>query len=358
MSKQETDAADPYRDSTRNATLVRLAVEVMKANGKSLPSLTSAGGPDALKTFRAAMVHAETMLQTVENRGEEIIHAYRLFPCEPMSGSDPQNVREILRQFEDAGWGKGMSEGTLRSRIDEILRDIEEETNRRREGLLQFLERHGFKEPADRDIDRRVKAILEDFAIPGVIGEVGPLRSQMADVIRRMLDEAMAPTLLESGTAESPTDPLTIAHFLRFVCGHETCEEAKVARSGGALLLRPYELFLYAHQRNIQTENLTRSRKVLDPHFVPQPEYPSSLSIMVAHGGSEEYLRELAEEDEKRGRERETLEKPTEERLGSKQRAEMGKEHAAVEATGKALPGKHAAKESAPKKKSLKRHQR
>jgi hypothetical protein len=195
-----------------------------------------------------------------------------------------------------------------------------------------------------------VKAILEDFAIPGVIGEVGPLRSQMADVIRRMLDEAMAPTLLESGTAESPTDPLSIAHFLRFVCGHDTCDKARVAGRGGTLRLRPYELFLYAYQRNFETEKLTKPRKALNPHFVPQPEYPSSLSIMVAHGGSEEYLREWADEDEKRGRERETLEKPTEERLGSKQRAEMGKEHAAVEATGKALPVKHAAKESAPRK--------
>jgi hypothetical protein len=40
MSKQETDSADPYRDSTRNATLVRLAVEVMKANGEK-PSLAN-----------------------------------------------------------------------------------------------------------------------------------------------------------------------------------------------------------------------------------------------------------------------------------------------------------------------------
>jgi hypothetical protein len=71
------------------------------------------------------------MLQTVENRGEEIIHAYRLFSSDSMKGSRPLNVKEILRQFEDAGWGKGMSENTLRACIMNILRYIEEETNRR-----------------------------------------------------------------------------------------------------------------------------------------------------------------------------------------------------------------------------------
>jgi len=236
----------------------------------------------------------------------------------------------------------------------EILKDIAEETNQRREGLLRCLERHDFRPPADEDIDGLVKAVLEDFAIPDAIGDIEQLGLQMAAVIRRMLDEAMAPSLLESGTSESPTDPLTIANFMKFVCGHNTYDEAMKAKSGGGLLLRPYELFLYAHQRDFETNRLTKRRADLGQDFVPQPEYSSSLSIMVAHGGAEDYLEKWAEEDKERGRQRKNLEKQTEERLALRRLGEVDKRQAALKEAERKLPTKKAAKAAASKNPSTK----
>jgi hypothetical protein len=340
----------PWQDPARSNTLVLLAVEVLKANGKSLPGLTYSGGPDQLQSFRAAVLQAETMLQTVENRGDELIHAYRIFPCDPRKGSSPRNLSDIHDQFKDAGWEKGMSPNTLGDRVEKILMDLEEETDRRREGFIRFLERHGFEPPADEDINGLVRAVLEDFAIPDVLGDVNQLGSEMAAVIRRMLDRAMEPLLLESGTSESPTDPLTISYFMRFVCGHDTWADAKRAKTGGELLIRPYELFLYAHQKDLLSDKLTKLRKDLSEDFIPQPEDSSSLSIMVAHGGAEEALEKWATEDEERARRMEDLEKKTEQRLRLKRLEEEEQRLATERGAKKKSPAKKAAKKKTAKK--------
>ena len=352
MSHREMSSIDHYKDTARNSTIALLALEVMKANGKSLPLLTSADGRDHLKPFRAAVLQAETMLRTVENRGDEFIHAYRLFFYRSEEGSAPQSVKEIHGRFVDAGWREGMSENTLRTRIWEILKDVEEEKMRKRDGFLSFLERHNFKEPADEDIDGFVRDFIDDFAIPDAIGDIHQLRSKMAAVIRRMIDKAMAPMLLESGTSESPTDPLTISNFMKFVCGHDTLADAECANSEWRLQLRPYELFLYAHQRDMLTPKLTKLRAKLEQDFDLQPEYSSSLSIMFAHAGAEKALEEWEKEDEERNRRLLDLEKRTEERCALKRQGEVSQQQAALQEAEITPPGKEPAEKALSKKKS------
>jgi hypothetical protein len=300
MSKDRPTPAPGLDDPARNGAIAALATQIMEANGASLRSLTGHHGPDWWKSFRTATLQAERMLQEIESRGDELIHAYRLFPRDPYKGSEPQSLPDIASRFTEVKWGRGMGESTLRTTVVKILEEIEMESARRREGFYDYLERHNFKPPEDTQIDSFVKVMLEDFAVPEVLGDVTELQGEMAGVIRRLLDRKIAPVLAESGTSESPSDPVTIDHFMEFVCGYRTVDEAKKAKRNSPLVIRPYELFLYAHEKKIGPSSLTRRRGKLDPLFVPQPEYLSPLSIMVAYGGSEEMLSKWAKEEEDR----------------------------------------------------------
>lgn len=293
---------------TNDSELTRLTFDILTSEeGRRLSTLADLGVLNR-HTIRRAINLAETLQHAVAERGAEPIHAYRLFPCDPQGGSDPMSQVDILQCFHDAGWEDGMQAGTLRKRIEDILNYIAEVSHQKKEGLQWFIERRDFGSPFYDDINGVIGELLTDFHLPDVIGNIDELRSEIARVVRRMIDRAMAPVLRESGTSESPTDPLTIAYFMRFVCGHDTVDEAMEARSAKQLMVRPYELFLFARQQDFMTTELTRLRKDFGKDFVPQPEYTGDLSIMVAHGGAEAALDYWEAEDNKRLREREERE--------------------------------------------------
>jgi len=213
-------------------------------------------------------------------------------------------VEDIHQQFVDAGWKTGMSIGTVRTRVWGILEHVAQETKRKREGLLQYLERHNFVTPSNDGIDDVVRNLLEDLAITEAMDDVERLQSDIARVVRRMIDHAMEPILRESGTSESPTDPLTNASFMKFLCGHDTLADAQEAKGAGQLRVRPYELFLYAAQQDFQTAKLTKPRNDLREGFIPEHEYTGHQSIMVSHGGAESALEEWDRQHREREKER------------------------------------------------------
>jgi hypothetical protein len=49
--------------------------------------------------------------------------------------------------------------------------------------------------------------------------------------------------------------------------------------------VRPYELFLFAHQYGVLREELTVKRSTLKPEVRPGPEWPYHFSILSEHGG-------------------------------------------------------------------------
>ena len=104
-----------------------------------------------------------------------------------------------------------------------------------------------------------------------------------------------------------------------FLCGHDTLEDAKRARTAGQLRVRPYELFLFACQQDFQTRKLTKPRKKLGKGFIPEPEYSSCLSIMVAHGGADAALVRWTRDDERRHNKM-TVSKPSSKKAKAKKR--------------------------------------
>jgi hypothetical protein len=292
MSATGNDESDKLQQATSCSSLTHLAFEILRSKNQSLFSRTPEGDSATMQSFREAILFAEQLQKAVSDRGEELIHAYRLFPCDRRIGSDPLSVEEIYSRFAETGWEKGMAEGTVRNRVEEILEQVAKEAERRREGLVLFLESNGFASLSEDYIEVHVGNLLDDLSISQVISDVDQLRVRISGVVRRMIDHAMKPILGESGISESPTDPLTIASFMRFLCGHDSIEAALQARTKGMLRVRPYELFLFAYQQDFKTAKLTKPRKELNEGFIPEIEYSSQLSIMVSHGGADAALEE------------------------------------------------------------------
>lgn len=317
-------------DEALEQDLTRLTLEILKSHvGRYLDS-ASDGNLLLHLPIRRAVLLAEKLHQAVRDRGHEPIHAYRLFPTDKHGASEPMGQDQILQYFHEAGWVDGMKEGSLRKRIEEILLQITKVIDQRREGLQQHIERRDFGSPLDDDIDGVVGGLLDDFAVPEVIGDASELRAEVSRTVRRLIDRALAPALRESGTSESPTDPLTIGYFMQYVCGHATLDAAMEARSAKQLRVRPYELFLFAHQHNVESIKLTRLRRDLDENFSPQPEYTSSLPIMVSYAGAEAALRQWEDEERTRRREREEHEVETSRELLLKRLEKREQEEAAA----------------------------
>ena len=236
---------------------------------------------------------AEVVSRSVRDRGDEVIHAYRIFPCDPFVGSEPMSHEEIRDQFHAVGWIDGMKLGTVRNRVWEILEHGAEEIERLTVGVGAFFEARQLNPTLDTEIEDAIGGLLMRLEIPAVIPDVDRLQSHMERVVRCLLDQALEPVLSDYGSGiEHFGNSMARASFLKFVCGHDTLEVAKAAKRAGELRIRPYELFLFAHQQDFKTDKLTKRRRDLKKEFIPEPEYTSSLPIMAAHGGADEFLKE------------------------------------------------------------------
>lgn len=307
MTTRKNEDSEHSKHSTKDYFLTTLALDLCRQNGQIIYTGHSRKG--GMESFRDAVETAERLLKTVEGRKEELIHAYRLFPVSDEGGGAFFNTKGITERFKEVGWGQKMSLGTVRNWVTGILEGVQNEIDRRRRGYIEFSERHNFEDPAYSDIEGFVGRLLEDFAVPGLIGDVDHLRSRIAGVFRRMIDDATAPMLRSCRlNRESPTDALTTAAFMRFVCGYDSLEKRIEANDTS---VRPYELFLFASQQGVLNDKLTKPRSALSPDFVPEPKYESSLSILVAHGGASQALKDWDREDKERQQRWEELEKTT-----------------------------------------------
>ena len=241
-----------------------------------------------MRSLRTAILAAEEIVKAVNSRGDEAIHAYRAFPSDRWKEKSGYSIQEIHSRFQEIGWGKGMSEGTVRNRISEILGHAEQEVVRRREGLKVYLEKRGLPNPDDTGLEAMVGNLLQAVSIPGLIGDPNRLQSRISQMIRRMVDHATAPFLRDIDVSGG-IYPFAINSFMRFLCGYDTVAEA---RKAGELHVRPYELFLFASQQDFETKSLTRRRDDLSPDFIPKPENADILSIMYRHGGAEDDFEE------------------------------------------------------------------
>jgi hypothetical protein len=227
------------------------------------------------------------------------------------------NTDAIAERFAEVGWVKGVSKGSIRNIVSDILEEVERELDRQRNGFLQFLERHDFQEPNQSGLRSWAKSLLEDFVVPELLGDNSAieLESRLAGIISRVVDEAISPQIsaLRTGS-ESPTDSLTVSAFMKFICGYNTLQERAKARD---TQVRAYELFLFAFQQGIKKEVLTMPRSKLSSDFIPNEKYDSSLSILVNHGGAAQDLEEWDREDQERQRVIDELEEKTEKDLVS-----------------------------------------
>lgn len=302
-------------DEAHEQNLTHLTLEILNSHVRRYLDSAPEGNPLLCLPIRRAVLLAEKLHQAVRDRGNEPIHAYRLFPTDEHGASELMSQDQILQYFHEAGWVDGMKEGTLRARIEDILRQITKVIEQRIKGLMEYIHRRDFGSPFDNDIDGVVRDLLDDFAVTEVIGDASKLRAEISQIVRRLIDRALAPALRDFGTSESPADPLTISYFMQYVCGHNTFDAAMAARSAKQLRVRPYELFRFAHEHNVKSSKLTRLRKELDENFIPQPEYTGSLSIMVSHAGAEAALCQWEAEERERREKVEELEVETSRKL-------------------------------------------
>lgn len=318
------NASDRPDDDSDDNALTNLAFEILRARNGELLARGPAVDHWVNESFKDAISLAERLRATVRNRGSERIHAYRLFSknVENMSGavdvigSEPMSVPEIRSRFKEVGWSDGMTVGTVRNRVREILQHAEDEVKRRTAGYNEFLEHHGWKWPDIDAIHDLVGGMLMDFAAQNIVRDIGQLQANMTMVVARMIDQAFRPVTNDVGGCVKEPDCFTVAGFMKFLCGHDSLDDAK--ESSGDFRVRPYELFLYAHQVEILEDKLTKPLKELSADFVPAPEYRSRMSIMVSHGGVDEALQEWEKEEEEHRRSMEEAERFTEAELAVK----------------------------------------
>jgi hypothetical protein len=297
MSEQDTQkngciSSDPV-------ALANLAMQFL------LPRLAEIQNPDSPLTpvlhdrlYADALKQAGRLLEMAVLSDDPDVHAYQIFK----PNAEPISFGAIKIQLESAGWP--FAENTLKKYAFEIIENAHYEIEKRMEEIEGFVgcpvgSKMDWNEITDgilvslRQLQRSTSLKLLPFSAENVCNKWVNCLIEEAD--KSQLREG--PAGLERAHAFS-----AYMTFVKYVCGGDSYQKfmksdtrektsksagaTKDKRTGAIIKVRPYELFLSAHQNGVLAKELTTKRSRLKPEFLPGPEWPYAFSILSEHEGT------------------------------------------------------------------------
>lgn len=276
MKRHDQQHPDDDEAEERKFQLIQKVVELLK---EELPSFASNQYPPPDSVLDLLFERANLLLRTSEKYLYPRVHAYQLFlPNGPL-----MSARTVAERFHEIGW-KGMSHNTLRSIVERLLSLVEHEVQRR-EALWEqhFNAVHRQDGPITRfrrTLHMEVQRIVEALSMAKFFDDVSPVEERIEYFILNLFNERLKEWPHQDRLSEDPAALIGASKFMRFVCG---ANDMKQFKAGESHLFRPYELFLFANQMDLMSENLTTQL-----HWKYLSEVgrlaPSHVSIMETYG--------------------------------------------------------------------------
>jgi hypothetical protein len=249
---------------------------------KEYPEFISGSGSPDQNALNRLAERAEHLLDAVDRRLDRSVHAYQLFS----PGGPRQSAREISKLLVKAGWKKGLQHVSIRSLIKKILIFAEQEVEARRLLLTGYIlehpQGHHSVEKICEKIDGNAILLVDQLGLRDAVTDPEALERAIASAIKKQISTQLRISNV-SNREENAGASIAIHHFMEFVCGFRTVAEFEARPP---MLVRPYELFLFAHQQGLYEEKLTMPFSSLQSDVI-QPSVKSSLTILETHGYAE-----------------------------------------------------------------------